>query len=97
MGDHDGKTCEPELVDIVERYLRDKGYTVARNDPYKGVALIGQIGNPAQNRHSLQIEIRRPLYMDEATREPNAGYPQLQSHLTGLLQTLREYVLARTA
>lgn len=95
LGDHDGKTCEPEFVDLIEAYLQGKGYTVARNDPYKGVQLIAKIGQPALRRHSLQIEIRRPVYMDEATRERNAGFPQLQADLTGLLREVAGYVRSR--
>ncbi|MBK6008624.1 N-formylglutamate amidohydrolase [Ramlibacter ginsenosidimutans] len=97
LGDRDGTTCEPGLVDLVERELRARGYTVARNDPYKGVQLIARIGQPARNRHSLQIEIRRPLYMDEATRERNAGFPRVQRDLADLLQVLAAYVRDRVA
>lgn len=92
LGDRDGTTCEPGFVDLVERELRERGYTVARNDPYKGVQLIARIGQPARNRHSLQVEIRRPLYMDEATRERNAGFAKLQQDLSRLLGTLAAYV-----
>lgn len=95
LGDRDGRTCEPGFVDLVERELRARGYTVARNDPYKGVQLIERIGQPARNRHSLQIEIRRPLYMDEATRERNAGFAQVQQDLAALLRTLAGYVSER--
>ena len=96
LGDHDGTTCEPAFVDLVERELRGFGYSVRRNDPYKGVQLIAQIGQPAQRRHSLQIEIRRPLYMDEATRERNAGFASLQRDLTALSHTLADYVRQAT-
>ena len=92
LGDHDGRTCEPAFVDLVERELRACGYTVARNDPYKGVQLIARIGQPAQRRHSLQIEIRRPIYMDEATREPNGGFATVQRDLSQLAATLALYV-----
>lgn len=92
LGDRDGTTCEPGLVDLVERELRARGYTVARNDPYKGVQTIAHIGQVARNRHSMQIEIRRPVYMDEATRERNAGFAQVQKDLAGLLQALALYV-----
>ena len=92
LGDHDGKTCEPGFVDLIESYLLDHGYTVARNDPYKGVQLIAQIGQPALNRHSLQIEIRRPVYMDEATRERNEGFARVQRDLSGLLREVARYV-----
>lgn len=92
LGDHDGKTCEPDFIQLIETYLRDKGYSVARNDPYKGVQLIAQIGRPDEQRHSVQIEIRRPVYMDEVTREPNEGFDRLQQDLSGLLQELADYV-----
>jgi len=95
LGDRDGTTCEPGFVDLVERELRARGYTVARNDPYKGVQLIARIGQPARNRHSLQIEIRRPVYMDEATRERNAGFARVQEDLTALLQVLTDHVKDR--
>lgn len=95
LGDRDGTTCEPGLVDLIHSYLLKKGYTVARNDPYKGVQLIAQIGRPAENRHSLQIEIRRPVYMDEVTRERNAGFPKLQEDLSGLLREVAAYVKGR--
>ncbi len=97
LGDRDGTTCEPAFVDLVERELRARGYTVARNDPYKGVQLIARIGQPAQQRHSLQVEIRRPLYMDEATRERNAGFATLQRDLGELAATLAAYVKYRTS
>jgi N-formylglutamate deformylase len=97
LGDRDGTTCEPGFVEVVERELRGRGYTVARNDPYKGVQLIARIGQPVLNRHSLQVEIRRPLYMDEATRERNAGFAQLQQDLAGVAQTLAVYVRDRVS
>jgi len=95
LGDRDGSTCEPGLVDVVERSLKRLGYSVARNDPYKGVALLAQIGQPPLNRHSLQIEIRRPLYMHEATRERAAGFEALREHLTLVLGEVAQYVRSR--
>ncbi|MCY1229190.1 N-formylglutamate deformylase [compost metagenome] len=94
LGDRDGTTCELGLVDLVERELRGMGYTVARNDPYKGVQLIAQIGRPAERRSSLQIEIRRPLYMDEVTRERNAGFDTLQRDLGKLTEQVAAYIRA---
>ena len=92
-----GTTCEPEFIALIETALRDRGYTVARNDPYKGVQLIAQIGQPALNRHSLQIEIRRPLYMDEVTRERNAGFEPLRADLSQVLALVAKYVQSRAA
>ena len=95
LGDRDGSTCEPALIELVEDALRRRGYTVARNDPYKGVALLAEIGQPARNRHSLQIEIRRPLYMDEATRARSPGFEPLRQHLTQVLAEVAAYVRSR--
>jgi N-formylglutamate amidohydrolase len=95
LGDRDGSTCEPELVDVVEQSLRRWGYSVARNDPYKGVALLAQVGQPSLNRHSLQIEIRRPLYMNEATRERNSNFDTLQKNLSLTLQDVAAYVKSK--
>lgn len=95
LGDRDGSTCEPGFIEVVEARLRSLGYTVARNDPFKGVALLAEIGRPDLNRHSLQIEIRRPLYMNEETRAPHSGFAALQAHLNQVLQDVAAYVRSR--
>ena len=92
LGDRDGTTCAPEFVHLIAEQLRGFGYSVALNEPYKGVELIGRIGQPHLGRHSLQIEIRRPVYMDEDTRAPNAGFAPLQQHLDQLLGVVAGYV-----
>ncbi|WP_173024747.1 N-formylglutamate amidohydrolase [Acidovorax sp. SRB_14] len=97
LGDRDGTTCAPGFVQLVADTLRGFGYSVAVNDPYKGVELIGRIGQPQLNRHSLQIEIRRPVYMDEATREPNAGFAPLRGHLDELMGVVAAHVRAALA
>lgn len=96
LGDRDGTTCEPEFVALVEQQLRARGYSVARNNPYKGVQLIAKIGQPARNQHSLQVEIRRPVYMDEITRERNANFQAVQQDLTGVLQAIASYLRERS-
>ena len=95
LGDHDGRTCDPALVDTVEKFLIGRGYAVARNDPFKGVALIARIGRPAENRHSLQIEVNRRLYMDESSYEKAPGFDALQQSLSLLAAHLAEFVRAR--
>lgn len=92
LGDREGTTCGPALLNVVEATVRAHGYTVARNDPYKGVALIAEIGNPAKERHSLQIEIRRPIYMNETTREPNDGFAPLQRCIEATITAVAAHV-----
>lgn len=88
LGDRDGTTCAPAFTQLVADTARGLGYSVAINDPYKGVELVRRHGRPHENRHSLQIELKRTLYMDEVTLEPNAGYGRLErdlGHLAGVL------------
>ena len=95
LGDRDGTTCEPELTAFVAGTLRGMGYDVAINDPYKGVELVRLHGRPRERRHSLQIEVNRRLYVDEATLEKHAGFASLQAHLHRLLEALAGYVRGR--
>lgn len=92
LGDRDGTTCDPTLIGIIEDFLLERGYTVARNDPFKGVALIARMGRPDDNRHSLQIEVNRALYMDEGSYEKSANFAVLQTDLTLLSARVAEFV-----
>ena len=95
LGDRDGTTCEPGFIEVVEQSLLKHGYTVARNDPYKGVAVLADLGRPDLNQHSLQIEVRRPLYMNEETRERSDNFKVLQAHLSEATAEIAEYVKSR--
>jgi N-formylglutamate deformylase len=85
LGDRDGSTGEPAFREFVAQWLRERGYNVTVNDPYKGVELVRRFGHPEQGRNSLQIEINRKLYMDETTLRPSENYATLKAHLKGLM------------
>ena len=95
LGDRDGSTCAPALIETIETFLRGRGYAVTRNDPFKGVALISRIGRPAENRHSLQIEVNRKLYMDEETYAKSPGFGALQQTMSLLAAHLAGFVRAQ--
>ena len=95
LGDRDGTTCAPELTDFVLRFLTRLGYDVRVNNPYKGVELVRRHGRPRENRHSLQIEVNRKLYMDEGTFERNANFPRLKADLDGLVAALAGFARER--
>ena len=92
IGDRDGTTCDAAFTRFVAERIKSLGYSVAINDPYKGVEIVRRHGRPRERRHSLQIEIKRTLYMNEATLEPHAGYARLQADLTMLARAIAEYV-----
>lgn len=92
LGDRDGTTAAAEFTAFVADALRRRGYSVAINDPFKGVALIARLGRPAERRHSLQIEIHRGLYLDEMTRERSPGFAALQANLSEVASDIARYV-----
>jgi N-formylglutamate amidohydrolase len=73
------------------------GYDVRVNDPYKGVELVRAYSNPAEGRMSLQLEINKRLYMDEATRTRNANFATLQRQLLELVDAVLDYTKTAVA
>jgi len=88
IGDRDGTTADPRLSRQVCGHLEGLGYTVSYNHPYKGVELVRRWGDPAHDRHSIQIEINRKLYMDDATLELTPASAQLKESLRSLMAML---------
>jgi N-formylglutamate amidohydrolase len=91
VGDRDGTTCDAEFTELVRGTLAAMGYDVRVNDPYKGVELVRAYSNPAEGRMSLQLEINKRLYMDEATRRPHKGFATVQQHLLQLVEGVIDY------
>lgn len=95
LGDRDGTTCAPQFTQTVRDFIAARGYGVAINDPYKGVELVRANGDPAAGRHSLQVEVNRHLYMDEATCVRNAGFEEIRETLAALANHLAAWTAAQ--
>lgn len=74
LGDRNGASADPAVSEAVHRALADAGFRVRRNSPFAGAFVAAAYGRPGQNRHVVQIEIDRGLYLDEAMVRPHAGY-----------------------
>lgn len=90
VGDRDGTTADPGLSQRICGFLRGLGYDVAYNHPYKGVELVRRYGDPARQRHGIQVEVNRRLYMDEKTLQPTAGFDKLRADLKAMVTLLLE-------
>lgn len=97
LGDRHGRSCDREFLLAVKQAIEAQGYRVAVNDPYAGQELVRVMGEPRERRHSLQIEVKRSLYMNEVTREPNAHFDDLRAALAGVLEEVARYVRMRCA
>lgn len=91
ISDRDGTTSDPAFTAFVAAQLTSAGYDASINWPYKGAALIRNYSNPAANRHSIQIEINRRLYMDEENYLKSADFDQLKTSLDKLVRDVVAY------
>jgi len=91
VGDRDGTSCDAEFTALVADTLQGLGYRVGVNSPFKGAEIIIRHGAPAQNRHSLQIEVNRALYMDEELIEKSPGFPSLKRDIDALILAVTGY------
>lgn len=90
VGDRDGSTAHSRLTGWMAEFLRRRGYGVEVNFPYKGVELVRRFGDPGHQRHSLQLEVNRRLYMDERTFELLPSAQELKASLREMSVALLE-------
>lgn len=94
LGDRDGTTCDVDFTHEISYFLKDMGYKVSINDPYKGVELVRRYSSPATGRHSLQIEIARNLYMDEVNGKKTGKFNKLKEDINKLIEHCADYARA---
>jgi N-formylglutamate amidohydrolase len=92
LGDRFGSACEADIVGLVETHLTTAGLIVLRNKPYSGGFFTENHGRPRQNRHALQIEINRHLYMNETSRLKKASFQALQNLLSDMSKSLAIHI-----
>lgn len=95
LGDRDGTSCALDFTHALRNYLRQQGYSVAINDPYKGVELVSRYSDPARGRHSIQIEICKSLYLDKDLSEKSKKFAGLKKDIDGLIGFCADYVRAQ--
>ena len=90
LGDRFGASCDAKLTRFIRDVLQAAGYDVQINRPYAGGFITEYYGHPARGVHSLQLEINRALYLDEATLRKGKDFAKL----TGALADMAKKVFA---
>lgn len=69
LGDADGTSASPGLIEAALGVLDHSGYTVRHNHPFKGGYITRHFGKPDHHIHALQLEMSKVNYMtdDELT------------------------------
>lgn len=88
LSDRDGTTCDPAFTSAARAILEALDFHVQVNDPYKGAEIVRRHGQPARGRHSLQLELNRRLYMDEATLTRTGAFTATRARLATFLERL---------
>jgi N-formylglutamate deformylase len=94
LGDLRGLSCSVAFTRCVAEAFESLGYTVAVNDPYVGQDLIREHGRPDDGCESLQIELNRRLYLDEATRERSDRFERMRQDIDQVLRHVALFVRA---
>jgi len=90
LGDRHGSSCQTQLTRRLRALFEGLGWRVALNHPYAGGWSTQVWGRPEDGYESIQIELSRSLYLDEAGQRPNTTH--------GLtLRSLNRVIAALTA
>jgi len=81
------------LAEALERAFTGAGFSVKRDTPFTGTFVPGGYYRRDTRVHSVMIELRRGLYIDEQTAQPRADYDEVSAAIgralanSGLLRT----------
>jgi N-formylglutamate deformylase len=96
LGNLDGLTCKDSTMETIGQVFLDHGFSVATNDPFKGVDIIREMSTAALGRESVQIEVKKSLYADVETHTFNKSSQKLNAAIDDLLENLRSRLRSGT-
>ena len=73
LGTRDHTSADERLCQRFATILQEGEYTASINTPYKGGFITSSYGNPQDNVHVFQLEIKKSLYMQEGYEEHTHG------------------------
>jgi len=85
LGDRFGAAASDEVVSRIEAAFQAAGLVVVRNTPFAGAYITQQYGRPSRNRHAVQVEIDRALYMNEQLIRPNGNFETFKRLIEGVI------------
>jgi len=93
LGDVDGTSASPGLMETTLGILDHGGYRVNHNHPFKGGFITRHFGKPWEDVHALQLEMTKVNYMDDSetsyhSDRANKMRTLLQRVFEGLMEQL---------
>ena len=86
LGDRYGASCSPDIVNNLTMLISKNGLHASRNIPFSGAYIVQKYGRPELNRHAIQLEIDRSMYMDEQKIQKLEKFFKLKNKLLNILR-----------
>ena len=86
------QSCPSEMYEFMLQRLKQK-YNVSLDCPYSRAHISFNYCQPRKNVYTLQIEINRSLYEDEAVYKKNAGFQYISSDICAAVIDLGNFLL----
>lgn len=80
----------PELAQQAKDFFRERGYTVERDEPFSGALTPLKHYGANRNVIALMFEVRKDLYMDEATGALRPRFDAIRADLTEAMALLAQ-------
>ena len=81
LGNRFGASCDEKLSEKIVDIFSTAGFRVEMNNPFSGGFITKNYGIPKENSHTIQVEIDRSLYMNEANYTLHSGHLDLKKKL----------------
>ena len=78
LGDRFGASCSTDIASETQHFFKMQGLHVGLNHPYAGGFITQHYARPEWGFHTMQIEINRALYMNEATLKLHYGFDEMK-------------------
>ena len=93
IGTQPGHTA-PGLLALAEGFFRAHGFAVGVDVPFRGAIVPNRFHGREPRVQSVMIEVRRDLYLDEATGERHEGYQRMRAVLRAFHAELARFAAA---
>lgn len=90
LGNLYGNSCNDELTKYITAHFKRHKLKVVMNNPFAGGYNTNHYGHPNENKHAIQIEIKKSLYLDENNRALKPQAQDMKLIITELIKSLNE-------
>ncbi len=92
IGDNYGNSCDSSISEYIIKTLKDFGFKVYLNNPFSGGYISRNYRNFNENINTIQIEIKRSLYMDEVTLLKKKDFELIQEKMSFFIKCIEEFI-----